>query len=819
MCSSRPNIGTVAMALLLLLIPFAAAAQQGGSTPYYDSDAQTLVIPRIDVEGYGALRVRLQLHSEADLTFSVLEAVDAESSVAPGATFDLDTQVLAIPIASVEAEYYHLAFQLLPGDLFQLTVAEPEILPGQEQYQALCASCHGSDGKGGAVAISLINCANCGNLNTLSSYINSVMPLGQPQACAGTCAEDVASFIFDQFQPNDDPMVAQTLSALESLPLADTLRKASLQLVSRLPTKSELAQAEAGGEAGLRAVLDEMMTEPAFYQRLTEIFNDFLHTDRYLGANSNYGAALGLMRPFPNALWFDPGEGYRDAETLNNLQITNDSVAREPLQLINHVVRNDLPMTEILSADYFMVNGYSAKSYGVFDELDFADEWDPDQWLPAQLNNIPHAGLLTSLMFLNRYPSSDTNRNRARSRVVYDLFLDVDILALEGSRPDGEAVDISSPAPTLENDDCVVCHSLLDPVASSFENWSQRGYYLPARPWYDDMFQAGFAGVERPPEAELTSLQWLSGQMQHDPRFVGAMARIVYYGLTGQEPLDPPGEFATGAQWDAFAAESAHLAELEAVYVAANQNLKTLIREIILSPYWRANGINDAGFALVHAETGAARLLPPEVLHRHIDALLGFEWRGPLNVYHLTQNLDGQARLLDDRNFYQQIYGGIDSFTVTERLTEPNGLMAAVQERMANELACYAVPNDFLAPASERLLFPHVEPTTQPIGADNQTAIRENIRHLHAHLLGESLSAEDPEVDISYDLFIDVLTDGQAALGGAENTALPPLCRRTRDLDTGDNLATPLINDPDYVMRAWMALAAYLMSDYRFVYE
>ena len=390
---------------------------------------------------------------------------------------------------------------------------------------------------------------------------------------------------------------------------------------------------------------------------------------------------------------------------------------------------------------------------------------------------------------------------------------------MEGSRPDGEAVDISSPAPTLDNDDCVVCHELLDPVASSYENWNDRGFYLPGIPWYDDMFQSGFAGIDRPDDEEPTSLQWLASQIAVDPRFDDAMVRIVYNGLVGREPLDPPGEDATEAEWDAYNAESVHLDELKSAFAADNQNLKTLIKEIVLSPYWRAESLSNESFAIVHEETGAARLLPPEMLHRKIAALLGFEWRGPLDFYYITKEFDSQARLLDDTNFYQQIYGGIDSFVVTERLTEPNGLMVAVQERMGNELACYAVPNDFLAPASQRLLMPFVEIDTQPIGTANQTAIMNNVQHLHSHLLAENLDIGDPELDFTYDLFVSALEAGQAAIGVSENESLQPSCRRTQDLYTGEDLPNPITEDPDYVMRAWMNVAAYLMSDYRFVYE
>jgi hypothetical protein len=45
-------------------------------------------------------------------------------------------------------------------------------------------------------------------------------------------------------------------------------------------------------------------------------------------------------------------------------------------------------MTEILTANYFMVNPYSAKSYGVFDELAFQDEFDVNEWLPAQIKDF-----------------------------------------------------------------------------------------------------------------------------------------------------------------------------------------------------------------------------------------------------------------------------------------------------------------------------------------------------------------------------------------------------------------------------------------------
>ncbi|MCH7815884.1 MAG: hypothetical protein IIC60_04860 [Proteobacteria bacterium] len=792
-------------------------AQSGSSIPYFET--LTLHIPRIDVEGFGSLRLSLLLEDEAALTFIISEAVASEPNITPGATFDLTTLILDIPLVKVASEFYEIQMQLLPGDLFKITVVADTTLPGQDTFKQLCSNCHGVDGQGGTVAVSLVNCDNCGSLDVLSTYINDVMPLGAPSGCINECANEVADYILAVFSVDNSPMVSQTIQAIQSMPLDDTLRKASLQLVGRLPTDAERQFVTDDAESGLITVLDGMMQEEAFYERLSEIFNDLILTNRYLAANGPAEGALNLMRFFPNARWFDTGADRRSQEFQELRITTNDSVASEPLQLINFSVKNELPMTEILTADYFMVNGYSAKSYGVDDQVSFVDEWDVNEWVPAQLPNIPHAGMLTSLMFLNRYPTSDTNVNRGRSRVVYDLFLDVDILALDGARPDGDAVDITSPAPTMDNEDCVMCHGLLDPVASAFQNWNRRGQYRPNRAWYDDMFQAGFAGIDRPDSEQPTSLQWLTGELVKDQRFDDAIVRIIYNGLTGQEPLDPPDEFATDAEVDAYQAESAHLDEISAIYAADNQNLKTLITEIILSPYWRAEGLDSDALAVVHAETGAARLLTPEMLHRKIAAVLGFEWRGYLDRYYLNQDIDATARLLDNREYFNQIYGGIDSFAITERLTEPNGLMASVQERMANELACYAVPNDFLADSEDRLLFPLVNIDTLPTTAQNQSAIKSNVQHLHARLLGEQLAIDDPELAATYSLFSEVLAIGQASVGTTEASSLPPLCQRNLDLQTGAPLAVALREDPDYVVRSWMAVTAYLMSDYKFVYE
>lgn len=809
----------LALWLSALSLTTPAYAVSGASLPTYVHPV--LTIPRIDVEGYGTLTLSLVLEDEATMRFAIGSAVPAPTGLEPGATFITQTQLLQIPTVKSGTAFYNLTLRILPGDKFQIVSATDVVLPGQTAYAQQCAGCHGADGLGGAVSVTLKNCINCGSLASLDAKIAGTMPSGNPAACIGTCAKEVASYILAVFNGSATQGSGLAFEAITPISLDATLRSASLQLVSRLPGTGEVALVSNQGESGLRSVLDGMMTEPAFYNRLSEIFNDWLLTNRYLSTNGGE-AAIQLMRRYPNSRWYDPGVAQRGADYVYNRNTTNDSVAREPLELINYVVRNNKPMTEILTADYVMLNGFSAKSYGV-DTSVFTNAWDPNEFRPLKLNGVPHAGILSSLMFLNRYPTSATNRNRARSRVVYDLFLDVDILALDGARPDGTAVDISSTAPTLENADCVKCHSLLDPVASSFKNWNVAGSFVRPRTWYTDMFQAGFNGVSYPVGSTQEPLQWLTDRIVQDARFDDATVRLVYTGMTGQEPLDPPRSDATTAESDAYLAESTHLDEIKAVYVAANRNLKVLVKEIVLSPYWRAQGLDDPAYAVVHAATGSARLLTPEMLHRKINALFGFEWRGTLNSYATSKDVLASARLLDSRQYYQQIYGGIDSFSITERLNDPNGLMVFVQERMANEMACYAVPNDFLSAKSQRLLFPLVEIGTQLSSTQDRDAVKANIQHLHKYLLGETLALSSVEIEATYQLFEAVLLEGKKRVGVSELSTLPALCQRNNHILTGASLNSAgvdgrLRNDPNYVIRAWMAVVAYLLADYRFLY-
>ncbi len=613
---------------------------------------------------------------------------------------------------------------------------------------------------------------------------------------------------------------------VELLDEVATLRKASLSILGRLPTVEEEQLVREGGFEALDSVLDQMMTDEVFYDRLIEIYNDHFLTDRYypdtraleLVASLNDGGDGDDGTPvYPNVFWFDTLPEEQAAEAEGH---ANRGIARQSLELIAHVVRNNLPYTEILTADYTMVNPYSARSYGV--DPDFTTG-APDEFVPVQIPGIPHAGVLTNTIFMVRFPTTATNRNRHRARMLYQFFLATDVLRL-GERPiDATGENILNP--TMNNPACTVCHTVIDPVAGALQNWDEVGRYNPpADGWYPEMRQPGYGEEVMPPDENARGTQWLAEQIINDPRFAIAPIHIMFKGLSGQDPLREPSdvddEFFV-QKIRAFDVQSKVFQGIADQFVEDGWNLKTVVKEIIKSPYYRAANAGELTEerAAELGEVGTGRLLTPEQLHRKVEAITGQPWRNQDTNYLLSTNE------------YKIFYGGIDSDEVTTRITEPNGIMANVAKRMANEMACWTVAADFTKAPTDRLMFPHVEIGFEPEDENgfeiegSASAIRANIQYMHQRMLGEFLDLNDPEIDRTFQLFVDTWNEGRALM------ALPPeeggigtglgACQATNDAWNGEPLPEDqqITNDDNYTIRAWMAVTSYLLADYRFLHE
>lgn len=618
---------------------------------------------------------------------------------------------------------------------------------------------------------------------------------------------------------DDDTEQADFFADVTMLDEVETLRKASLSMVGRLPTPEEEQRARVESWAGVDAVLDEMMTEPAFLEFVRELYNDSLLTEKY----NRDTAALELLseEDYPNAFWYldvtDPDE-QNVARTLSNR-----AVAQEVLQLVSHVVEEDRPFTEILTANYVMVNPYSARSYGVSPE--FQDDQDPDEWVEADLG-WPHAGVLSSHVFLNRFPTTDTNRNRHRSRMVYRFFLNTDILRLAERPIDPSSIETFNP--TMVNASCAICHAVVDPVAGAFQNWDIEGRYNPPEGgWHGDMRQPGFGEATIPASRYPESLQWLAEVITQDNRFNTSAVSTVYKGLTGASPLFEPNDPAAPdylGKLRAFEVQNEIFEGIAESFVASDHNLKVIFKEVVKSPLYRAKNISADVEELPEERAyelqtlGTARFLTPEALNRKILATTGYPWR---------DDADDQDYLLD-QNWYRIFYGGIDSDSVVERITDPNGIMWNIASRMSNEMACATTARDFVREPATRVLFPYVDPAYQPEDENGfevpavAESIRRNIQYLHERLFGEFVELDSPEVDRSYALFLEVWRDGKRGLSEGEyDNNLPGDCRATRDFWTGmDYPAEKQISqDPNYTIRAWMAVMTYMLSDYRFLHE
>ena len=168
-----------------------------------------------------------------------------------------------------------------------------------------------------------------------------------------------------------------------------TLHRAALIFTGRVPTDAEYASI---AEVGLRAAIRNLMTGPGFHEFLIRASNDRLLTDRSIDnvISSNFG---GPFVDYHNN-WVHRCEIRRASGFSNNDVSWNTSVQygarRAPLELIAHVVENDLPYTEILTADYVMANPWSAVVYGADTEFEYADdvhEFKPSKFASYHLND------------------------------------------------------------------------------------------------------------------------------------------------------------------------------------------------------------------------------------------------------------------------------------------------------------------------------------------------------------------------------------------------------------------------------------------------
>ena len=296
----------------------------------------------------------------------------------------------------------------------------------------------------------------------------------------------------------------------------------------------------------------------------------------------------------------------------------NQALAGDVERRIAAIIREDRPYTELFEGREAYVNGplvhFLRYQTGVpagvrvtpqqikterLPELTWSQQ---DEWRRISLDP-GHAGILTSLAYLLRFQT-----NRARANRFFDAFLCQPFSPPPGGLP---ATDPSVlPHPDLQQrDGCKYCHALLEPAASHWGRWTERGagYLDPAQfpASREDCRECGASGrlcsrecrlyyitttyssLEAPYVGSLNALGFLRPEHTRnvdmgpkllvastvvDDRFPKCSARRAMSGLFGR-PL--------------HAQEEAALGDLARAFVSSGFSYRQLVKAIVTSDVYR----------------------------------------------------------------------------------------------------------------------------------------------------------------------------------------------------------------------------------------
>ena len=376
--------------------------------------------------------------------------------------------------------------------------------------------------------------------------------------------------------------------ATEPSPVMDArqiLVRASMDLRGVRPSADELAILERD-PSRLGSLVDGMLDDPRFGDRVRAIFAPHLRTrrDEYPLWAEDYGISEGAER-------FTP------------------AVADETLNLIAHVAMADRPLSEILTADYTVVDEVLLAAWPL----------EPREQLPNGLvvarytDGRPAAGILATNSFYWRHTSTVDNANRGRANAISRALLCEDYLERPIDFPSD--VDLTNEEAIRgaidHNPACQACHATLDPLADHLwgfmylsedaPSWSR---YHPEneRMWQDYVSRSpAFFGT--PSDGSLATL---AQHIARDERFVGCMVRRVYEGILGR---------------DAVLADEGQLASHRERFLASGLSLRALVRGIVRDPAYRGESKASA-FGGTPAPV-TMKMASPEMLSSALHALTG----------------------------------------------------------------------------------------------------------------------------------------------------------------------------------------------------
>ena len=595
---------------------------------------------------------------------------------------------------------------------------------------------------------------------------------------------------------NEDVMSNDGTYTIESK--EKTYRRASLYLTGEIPSQAKVQSMASASDDKLRTEILALMKGEGFHDFLKDGANDRIHSRHH--KTSDNGTT-------------EYNKFYKKNTDDSRTQVRQD-LAEEPLELIAYIVENDLPYSEILTADYTMVGQYTDESYNTGLNL-AAGEWKKsknkgheiktemtygdDATGNNRLSDYPHAGVLSTWAFLSKYPTTATNRNRTRANWTMQHFLGYNI-----EKSAARTLDISELGdeenPIMNNSACTSCHQTMDPIAGAFKYFHERVGYkaygtdsldgtyrrnnVGVNNWYHDVLPAGYRGENAPTSGD--PLQWLAKRLVEDYRFAESVVKFWWLPVFGENVLD-----SESADADHFNTQSVIITALANDF-RNHMNLKQLLADMMMSDTFRAEHKANATMADndVSLHMGARHLLTPRVLKNKTESLTGFVW--------------GNTNPKLDKDYYM-LYGGIDDISVESRPSDLSNIMFKVAERQALEIGCAVVVYDFDFDKNERRLFTEVERDTL-----DELSIKRQIIVLFERMLNREVGLDSEQVAAAYALFMDLQEAHRNQGGNSRINTSGTRC---------DNRKSGSTDDTHHVLAPWRGLVIALMTDPDYLYE
>jgi hypothetical protein len=415
----------------------------------------------------------------------------------------------------------------------------------------------------------------------------------------------------------------------------ELLVRVSLDLRGVRPSLSELAAVEADPEA-LDGLIDGFLQDERFGERVADIFALAYRTrlDRFTPDAAEFGIDPALDPAFQAA------------------------IGDEPLRLLAYVAENDRPWTEIVTADYTVVDEVLAMAWPV-DYPAGASGWQAVPWTDGR----PAAGVLSTNGLWWRYTSTMENYNRGRANAASRILLCQDFLARPVSFPRSDAAPGSDELleQTKTDPSCIPCHNALDPLGSffyGFDYFYEPYYMTPEYNHHAEQSWLGGTGLAPSYFGQSASgLGQLGELIAADPRFLSCTVERVFEGMLHRAP--DVGEYA-------------RLVHHREAFLDGELRLRALVRSMI----------SDASYT-GRAPGAEVKLLPVEVLASSVEDLTGFRWR-----------LDDFDMLSTDTVGFRTLGGGFDGSFVLQPIRRPNPTVVLVQQRLAELAAPWAVEHD-----------------------------------------------------------------------------------------------------------------------------